>query len=256
MSDGASASRGTLYLVPTLLGAAAAGASIPPAVQSVICSLDALVAENARSARRFLKAVGYPRPLAQTPIEELSAHTAAARIRELLQPVRDGRRVGLVSEAGCPAVADPGAALVGLAHEEGLRVAPLVGPSSLLLALMASGLNGQRFCFHGYLPVERDARDVAIRNLEAESAAQDRAQLVIETPYRNRRLMQALLAVCRPDTRLCVAVDLTLPDETIRTLRIAQWRVQPVADLDRRPAVFVLQAAAQGNNGSSLDQFP
>lgn len=233
---------GTLYLVPTLLGAAAAtDRSLPRDVQSVVHGIPAFVAENAKSARHFLKAIGYPRPLAQTPIEELNEHTPPARIPALLQPLRTGLDLGLLSEAGCPGVADPGAALVALAHEGGLRVAPLVGPSSLLLALMGSGLNGQRFCFHGYLPVERSAREESIRRLERESQAARSAQLVIETPYRNRRLLEALIAVCSADTLLCIAADLTLATETIRTLRIVQWRNQP-ADLDRRPAVFILQA--------------
>lgn len=230
--------------MPTLLGAGAADCALPAGVQTIIRTLDAFVAENARSARRFLKHIGYPRPLAQTPIQELNEHTPPARLADLLQPVREGCNVGLVSEAGCPGVADPGAALVALAHAEGLRVAPLVGPSSLLLALMASGLNGQRFCFHGYLPIERVERDAAIRALEDASSAQGSAHLVIETPYRNARLLQALLDVCRPDTRLCLAVDLTLPRESIRTLRISQWRTQPGADLDKRPAVFIVQSAA------------
>lgn len=233
---------GTLYLVPTLLGAATpVERSVPGEVHKVVHRLPRFVAENAKSARQFLKAIAYPRPLAQTPIEELNEHTLPAHIPALLEPVRNGLDVGLLSEAGCPAVADPGAALVALAHEEGLRVAPLVGPSSLLLALMASGLNGQRFCFQGYLPVERGAREESIRRLERESRTSGAAQLVIETPYRNNRLLEAFIAACQPDTLLCVAADLTLDTETIRTLRIAQWRGHPV-DLDRRPAVFVLQA--------------
>jgi 16S rRNA (cytidine1402-2'-O)-methyltransferase len=210
-------------------------------VQSRIRSLRTFVAESAKSARQFLKAIDYPHPLNQTPIEELNEHTPRQRIAHLLQPVRDGCDLGLLSDAGCPAVADPGSALVALAHAEALRVVPLVGPSSLLLALMASGLEGQRFCFHGYLPVERAARADSIRKLEHDSRTQRCAQLVIETPYRNNRLLEAMTQVCQPDTRLCVAADLTLDTEFIRTLRIAQWRGQP-PDLDKRPAVFVLQA--------------
>ena len=159
----------------------------------------------------------------------------------LLRPLRAGLDVGLLSDAGCPAVADPGSALVALAHEEGLRVVPLVGPSSLLLALMASGLDGQRFCFHGYLPVDRATRGDAIRRIERESGANRSAHLLIETPYRNNRLLEALMLVCQPDTRLCVAADVTLETEMIRTRRIADWR-GPLPDLDKRPTVFVLQA--------------
>jgi 16S rRNA (cytidine1402-2'-O)-methyltransferase len=243
LSDSPPARAGTLYLVPTLLGAAPVAGAIPHDVQARIRALDAFVAESAKSARAFLKAIGHPRPLAQTPIVELNEHTPPARIAELLAPVRAGLDVGLLSEAGCPAIADPGAALVALAHNEAVRVVPLVGPSALLLALMASGLDGQRFCFHGYLPVERAARLHAIRELEACSRAGHGAQLVIETPYRNERLLQALLEACRPDTRLCIAADLTLESESIRTLQVAQWRGERVA-LAGRPAVFVLQAAS------------
>jgi 16S rRNA (cytidine1402-2'-O)-methyltransferase len=233
---------GTLFLVPTLLGAAAqAENGLPPAVQARVRLLQAFVAESAKSARQFLKAVGFPRPLAQTPIEELNEHTPQARIPGLLQPLRDGLDVGLLSEAGCPAVADPGGALVALAHVEGFKVVPLVGPSSLLLALMASGLNGQRFCFHGYLPVERGERDAAIRGLERASRNEGSTQLLIETPYRNNRLFASLTQVCQPDTLLCVAADLTLQSEFVRTLPVSSWRRQPL-DLDGRPTVFVLQA--------------
>ena len=242
MSEPPASRTGTLYLVPTLLGASAADAVLPEQVLERVRGLSAFIAESAKSARHFLKAIGYPRVLAQTPIQELNEHTAAARLPQLLDPLRAGLDVGLLSEAGCPAVADPGSALVGLAHEEGLRVVPLVGPSSLLLALMASGLEGQRFCFHGYLPVDRGARDEYIRRLERESRANRAAQLVIETPYRNNRLLEAFLAVCQADTRLCIAADLSLETQTIRTRRIAHWR-GGLPDLDKRPAVFVLQSA-------------
>ena len=232
---------GVLYLVPTLLGADALPVSLPLGVQETVRGLQGFIAENAKSARRFLKAVGYPVPLAQVPITELNEHTPAAALHALLAPVRDGQRIGVLSEAGCPAVADPGAALVALAHQQGLRVVPLVGPSSLLLALMASGLNGQRFCFHGYLPIERDACTHALRVLEAESAADRSAHIFIETPYRNARLLEAILGACRDDTLVCLAAELTLPGEQIATKTVAQWRAVPV-DLERRPTVFLVQA--------------
>ena len=241
MSEPAQAAGGTLYLIPTLLGAAPVDLSVPAAVQTRIRSLRSFVAENAKSARQFLKILDYPHPLNQTPIEELNQHTPPERIPSLLQPLRAGLDLGLLSDAGCPAVADPGNALVALAHAEALRVVPLVGPSALLLALMASGLEGQRFCFHGYLPVERASRETSIRRLEQDSRTQRCAQLVIETPYRNNRLLEALAQVCQPSTRLCIAADLTLDTQFIRTLRIAQWRARR-PDLDKRPAVFVLQA--------------
>ena len=233
---------GALYLVPTMLGAEGPAASLPPEVLETVRTLEGFVAESAKSARQFLKAVGYPLPLAQVAISELNEHTPAAALPALLAPVRAGQRIGVLAEAGCPAVADPGAALVALAHREGLRVIPLVGPSSVLLALMAAGLNGQRFCFHGYLPVDREDCARALREVEAESAAGSSAHIFIEAPYRNGRLLEIIMSTCRADTLLCVAAELTLPGEQVATRTIAQWRSAPV-DLQRRPAVFLLQAA-------------
>ena len=232
---------GTLYLVPTLLGPDALSASLPPGVLETVRGLDGFVAENAKSARQFLKTVGYPLPLAQVAIAELNEHTPPAALPALLAPVRMGQRIGLLSEAGCPAIADPGATLIALAHRERLRVIPLVGPSSLLLALMASGMNGQRFSFHGYLPVERDACARKLKELEAESAAAHSAHLFIETPYRNARLLETLLHTCRDDTLVCLATDLTQPGEEVSTRTVAEWRTALI-DLQRRPTVFVLQA--------------
>jgi len=232
---------GRLYLIPTPLGPAPMDASLPPQARVLACRLDGFVAESAKSARRFLKSIGHPAPLSDVSIAELNEHTPAAALPALLAPVKAGRRIGLLSEAGCPGVADPGAALVALAHAQGVPVVPLVGPSSLLLALMASGLNGQQFCFRGYLPVESSRREAAIRALEAQSLHEGSAQLFIEAPYRNNRLLQALLQACRADTRLCLATDLTLATESIATRRVADWR-GAVPDIDRRPTVFVLQA--------------
>jgi len=233
---------GALYLVPTLLGPAGLSASLPPAVLEIIRGLDGFVAENAKSARQFLKAVEYPAPLAQVAIAELNEHTPPSALPGLLAPVQAGQRIGVLSEAGCPGVADPGAALIALAHGERLRVVPLVGPSSLLLALMASGLNGQRFCFHGYLPVERDACARKLKELEAESAAAHSAHLFIEAPYRNAKLLDTLLHTCRDDTLVCLATELTQAGEEVATRTVAQWR-GTTPDLQRRPTVFVLQAA-------------
>ncbi|MCC7549309.1 MAG: SAM-dependent methyltransferase [Burkholderiales bacterium] len=235
---------GALYLVPTLLGQAPVEHTLPTAVLQCVRGLDAFIAESAKSARHFLKAAGYPRPLAQVSISELNEHTSHDALPALLEPVASGRRVGLMSEAGCPAIADPGASLVALAHERGIRVVPLVGPSSLLLALMASGLEGQRFCFHGYLPVERTAREEAIRQLESDSRRARQTQLVIETPYRNERLFRSLLEICHPSTRLCLATDLTLTNESISTRTIGQWRLVPPPNIDKHPTVFLLLAAS------------
>lgn len=205
--------------------------------------MDAFVAENAKSARQFLKAAGYPRPLAETSISELNEHTPADALSRLLAPAVAGGQLGLLSEAGCPAVADPGASLVALAHHRGVRVVPLVGPSSLLLALMASGLDGQRFCFHGYLPIERASRNESIRKIEAASKREQQTQIFIEAPYRNARLFHSLLEVCQPSTRLCVASHLSLHDEQVTTRTIGQWREEPAPSLDKRPAVFLLLAS-------------
>ena len=239
---------GALYLVPTLIGPAPVEGSLPAAVMGTVRELEGFVAENAKSARQFLKAVGYPVPLAQVAITELSEHTPAAALPQLLAPLLAGKRLGLLSEAGCPGIADPGAQLVALAHQHGVRVVPLVGPSSLLLALMASGLNGQRFCFHGYLPVERSDCKQTVQALEAASAATETTQLFIEAPYRNSRLLDILLTHCRDDTRLCIASELTTEKELVCTRTVAQWRVS-TPDLQRRPTVFLLLAAKRKGAG-------
>ncbi|MDR2189499.1 MAG: SAM-dependent methyltransferase [Azonexus sp.] len=233
---------GTLYLIPVPLGPAAPAACLPADVLAVIRPLRHFVVEQAKSARAFLKAVGTEQPLQALHLEELNEHTPGGDIARLLAPLLAGHDVGLLSEAGCPAVADPGAALVALAQAENIRVAPLVGPSSLLLALMASGLNGQCFAFHGYLPAREIERRKALAELEKESQKRQQTQLFIETPYRNRALFESILATCRPDTRLCLATDLTLPDESVRTRRIRQWQKETPPDLERRPTVFLLLA--------------
>jgi len=233
---------GTLYLVPTPLGVAPVDGSLPPAVAQTVRSLDGFVAENAKTARRFLKSIGYPVPLAQVPIAELSEHTPPGALPQLLAPVLAGQRIGLLSEAGCPGVADPGAALVALAHRHRVPVVPLVGPSALLLAIMASGLNGQRFCFHGYLPVAREECARAVRAMEADSAATGATHLFIEAPYRNDRMMEILVAHCSAETWLCVASELTTANERVITLTISEWRRSP-PELQRKPTVFLIQAA-------------
>jgi 16S rRNA (cytidine1402-2'-O)-methyltransferase len=196
-------------------------------------ALKDFVVENAKSARAFLGDAGLAvRELSIVEVEKAS---------DPLQPLREGRALGLLSEAGCPAIADPGASVVEAAHREGFRVVPLVGPSSIVLALMASGLEGQRFAFCGYLPREQDARAKKIRQLETRSRHERETQIFIETPYRNDALFTALLDACAPSTRLCVAVDLTLPSESIRTRRIAEWRAA-AAPIGKRPCVFLLLA--------------
>jgi 16S rRNA (cytidine1402-2'-O)-methyltransferase len=221
-----------LYAIPTPLGGSPQEALPAPALSTIRTLKDFLV-ENAKSARAFLGALGMP-------VRELDLKVIGEE-RDPLAPLRQKRPLGLLSEAGCPAIADPGAAVVEAAHREGFRVVPLVGPSSIVLALMASGLEGQRFAFCGYLPRESADRNRKIRALEQRSRREKETQIFIETPYRNDVLLAALLAACRSDTRLCVAADLTLPGEMVSTKSVANWRNQPIG---RRPAVFLLQAAA------------
>lgn len=232
-----------LYLIPsTLSEAAPPEASLPAPALARIRGLRDFVVENAKTARRFLAACAHPGPMAAVAMGLLDEHTRPADVATLLAPLRAGRSLGLLSEAGAPGVADPGALLVAQAHAEGLRVVPVVGPSSILLALMASGLDGQRFRFAGYLPVPAAARQAAIRELETRSALARETQVVIETPYRNDALLADLLATLRPQTRLAVAVDLTGPEESIRMDEVARWRQRP-GPPGRRPAIFLLLAA-------------
>lgn len=228
----------TLYAIPTPLGGTPEAALPPPALE-IVRGLTDFVVENPRSARAFLSAVGMQRPIRELSLATLEEHTVAAQVPALLQPLREGRSLGLLSEAGCPAIADPGAALVEAAHREGFQVRPLVGPSSIVLALMASGLQGQRFAFCGYLPRDAGEREARIRALEKRSRDEDETQVFIETPYRNDALLGALISVCRSSTRLCVAADLTLPTESVVSRPVSQWRASPGA-IGRRPAVFLL----------------
>ena len=230
-----------LYVIAAPLGGAALDVLAAAAI-GVVRGLRDFVAENPKSARAFLSALGMPVALRELNIGRLDEHTRAQDLPALLAPLREGRSLGLLSEAGCPGVADPGAPLVGLAHCEGFRVAPLVGPSSILLALMASGLEGQRFAFCGYLPRERAQRAQRIRELEIRSRVGRETEIFIETPYRNQALLAALLEVCRPDTRICIASDLTLPGESIALRGVADWRQRPL-ELAGKLAVFLLQAA-------------
>jgi 16S rRNA (cytidine1402-2'-O)-methyltransferase len=234
---------GTLYLIPVALGESAWAEYLPRSSRDIAAGLRHFVVENAKSARAELKRLEHPVPLRELAIEQLPEKPAATDIEKLLAPLSAGHDLGLMSEAGCPGVADPGALLVRRAHELGCTVRPLVGPSSLLLALMASGLEGQRFAFHGYLPAREPERSRRIVELEAESRKFAQTQLFIETPYRNAALLDALLAACRPQTLLCVASDLTLATETVITRRVADWRKAQRPDLDRRPTVFLLLSA-------------
>jgi 16S rRNA (cytidine1402-2'-O)-methyltransferase len=226
-----------LYAIPTPLGGSPQ-AALPNSVLETVQSLRDFAVENSKSARAFLGAVGTP-----VPIRELNIREVGEKPEWLLAPLREGRPMGLLSEAGCPAIADPGAALVEAAHREGFRVVPLIGPSSITLALMASGLEGQRFAFCGYLPRESADRARRIRELEARSRKEAETEIFIETPYRSDALLAALVESCAADTRVCVAADLTLPSESIATKSVADWRRSKPA-VGRRPAVFLLLAHA------------
>lgn len=233
---------GVLYLIPVPLGPSAPQESLPANVLAIIHPLEHFVVEQAKTARAFLKAAGTAKPLQELQLEELNEHTRDTELDRLLGPLRAGHDIGLLSEAGCPAVADPGANLVALAQKESIRVIPLIGPSSLLLALMASGLNGQRFSFQGYLPAKEAERGKTLRELENESRKRQQTQLFIETPYRNRALFDAILQTCQAGTRLSVATDLTQPGEFVLTRTIQQWKKQTPPDIERRPTVFLLLA--------------
>lgn len=235
---------GTLYLIPTPLGERSLDYLLPPEVIAQAATLEVFVVEHAKTARAFLKQLPTKTPLQSLTLNVLNEHTQADEIQALLAPLLEGKNVGLISEAGCPAVADPGAVLVRLAHQNNIPVVPLVGPSSILLALMASGLCGQRFRFHGYLPVDKSERKAALLALEKESAARDETQIFIETPYRNQQLFAAILESCFARTELCLAIDVSLVSENITTRTLAEWKKQtPV--LDKRPAVFLLQASTR-----------
>ncbi|HLU77852.1 MAG TPA: SAM-dependent methyltransferase [Burkholderiales bacterium] len=230
---------GTLYLIPGPMGGDSLTDILPAGVIERLRQLDYFIAEHPKSARAFIKLSNPPRAIALLQIESIAADTPAAELDRLLDPVRDGKDAGLVSDAGAPAVADPGARLVARAHARGIRVAPLVGPSSILLALMASGLEGQRFAFHGYLPVDGAELATRVRELERRAKAERQTQIFIETPYRNDRLLRVLLDACAPHTMLCLATHLTLPDESVRTATIAEWRKAP-PQIGKRPTVFLL----------------
>jgi len=245
---------GTLYLIPNTLGQAdldeadPLSAIIPTEVQAITSRIDYFIAENAKSARVFLKLVSLrhalAKPLQQIDIADLNVNTPTTALPKLIEPLLAGRDAGLISEAGVPAVADPGSNLVDLAHRHGIVVRPLVGPSSLLLAVMASGLSGQSFAFSGYLPVEPPLRAKRVKELEERSRKENQTQLFIETPYRNLQMLNTLVETCNPATRICVATDLTLMSESVKTQTAAKWKSElksgNAPEFNKRPTVFLL----------------
>ncbi len=235
--------RGTLYLLPCPIAAGSLDASLPAEVIATARRLEHFLVEDAKTARAFLKELGHPKPIRDLAIDEIGHAPPAERIDAWLAPVVAGRDAAIVSEAGCPAIADPGGTLVAAAHARGIRVRPLVGPSSILLALMASGLDGQRFRFHGYLPVPAEERAASLKTLERESKARAETQVFIETPYRSTSMFDAVLAACAPSTRVAIAVDLTGPGEFVGMRTTQQWKAGERPSLQRQPAVFLLLAA-------------
>jgi 16S rRNA (cytidine1402-2'-O)-methyltransferase len=236
---------GSLYLLPNTLGDSVPEAVIPAAVLNRARSLLYLIAENPKAARSFLKSLGGTQPLQLIRIERLDHNTRESEVAALLEPVLAGTNAGLLSEAGLPAIADPGAGLIRLAHERGVRVVPLSGPSSIVLALAASGLDGQRFAFHGYLPVAQAGLTIALKEIERQSRRLRQTQIFIETPYRNDRTIATALTALGSTTLLCIASDLTLKSETVRTQPVSAWRRTPPQlklMLKGRPAVFLLLA--------------
>lgn len=233
--------KGKLYLIPSPLGDNDPAEVIPSPVLGRLQHFRTFVVEEIRTARRYLSRAGLKGKIDGLEFHELNEHTPQEQIEGYLELFGNGNDVALISEAGLPAVADPGAQLVALAHRHGIDVVPLVGPSSLMLALMASGMNGQCFAFCGYLPARSDERRSKLKNIEKISASLRQAQIFIETPYRNDSMLKDILEVCSPETRLCIAADLTLPDASVRTKTVAGWRKEKTV-IGKRPCVFILQA--------------
>lgn len=234
-----SASTPTLYLFPVPMGDTPVAQVLPQANIELLRQVKYFVVENLRSARRFLRAASRDIVIDDLHFEELSEHTPAAAVDAMLTPMEQGFDIGVVSEAGCPAVADPGADIVAAAQRRGYRVVPLVGPSSIILSLMASGSNGQSFTFHGYLPIEGNARNRSIKDMERAAHSRRQTQIFIETPYRNNRLLSDLLNILMPDTRLCVASDITGPQQSIITDTVSGWRKRS-CDYSKIPTIFLI----------------
>jgi len=231
--------KGKLYLIPTTLGEMNPDDVLPQTVKRAIDFIDHYIVENEKTARKFIKAIYPEKVQASLKMATLNKHTEITEHNSMIAPCLNGVNVGLMSEAGCPGVADPGAAIVKIAHEKGIQVVPLVGPSSILLAMMGSGMNGQSFAFNGYLPIDKGEKKSALKNFEKLSHDKNQSQIFIETPYRNNKLLEDFLQALQPNTHLCIATDITLPTEYIKTLRVADWKKTKV-DLHNRPTIFII----------------
>ncbi len=231
--------KGKLYLIPITLGESNPDDVLPQTVKRAVELIDCYIVENEKTARKFIKSIVPEKVQASLQLSTLNKHTEIAEHNQMIQPCLEGINVGVMSEAGCPGVADPGAAIVKLAHEKGIQVIPLVGPSSILLAIMGSGMNGQSFAFNGYLPIDKSEKKAALKNFEKLSNDKNQSQLFIETPYRNNKLIEDLLQTLHPNTHLCIAADITLPTEYIKTMRIADWKKAKI-DLHNRPTIFIV----------------
>jgi 16S rRNA (cytidine1402-2'-O)-methyltransferase len=232
--------KGILYLIPTTLGDTAETADVLPVkVNHIINTIDEYIVENEKSARHYLKKMGIQKPLQEIVLHTLNQHTEPHEISGYLKSILLGKNIGIISDAGCPGVADPGAEVVKLAHQKNIQVIPLVGPSSILLAIMGSGFNGQSFTFNGYLPKERSERIKKLKELEKAAQQKNQTQLFIETPYRNMHLLEDIIATCDGKTPLCIACDITLSTEFIKTKSVGEWKKQ-LPDLNKRPAIFLI----------------
>ncbi|MGI9593978.1 MAG: SAM-dependent methyltransferase [Patiriisocius sp.] len=232
--------KGNLYLIPCTLGETPPLEVLPLLVKKAIENIDHYIVEHEKSARRFIKSVASKKQQNSLHIEEINKFTKPQEIPQMLEPCFNGFDVGIISDAGCPGIADPGAAVVEQAHQMGIKVVPLVGPSSILLALMASGFNGQNFAFNGYLPIDKVERKQKIKQLEKKSIVENQSQLFIETPYRNNQMLESLVKTLQNTTGICVACDITLSTQYIRTAPVKQWKRIKV-DLHKRPAIFIIQ---------------
>ncbi len=233
-------SLGKLYLIPTTLGEEGDPNDVlPQTIKRSIDFIDDYIVENEKTARKFIKSIQPQKVQALLRLSSLNKHTEISEHSKMLQPCLEGKNVGLMSEAGCPGVADPGAVIVKLAHEKGIQVIPLVGPSSILLAIMASGMNGQSFAFNGYIPIDKAEKKTVLKNLEKLSQDKNQSQIFIETPYRNNKMLEDIIQALSPSTYICVATDITMPTEFIKTMRASEWKKTQV-DLHNRPTIFII----------------